>query len=285
MQVALVLGSGGARGYAHIGAIQVLQEQGHEIVAVAGASMGAVIGGVAAAGQLDGFTSWVTGLKQRDVLRMLDITVAGPGVIAANRILGKLHELTGDVSIEDLDIPYTAVATDLNARREVWFQKGPLHAAIRASIAIPGVFTPITINGRLLADGGLLNPLPIEPTAATPADVTVAVALSGPRANDRATPAKESSASRRRGDFVRRVRGATAERRPDTRLTGVITQSLDAMQALITRYRTASVPPDVLVTIPINACGTLEFHRAPEMIALGRQAMETALERSVPPSG
>ncbi len=180
-RVALALGSGGARGFAHIGVVQVLEERGYEVAAVAGSSMGALVGGVMAAGRLKEFTDWAVGLKQRDVLRLLDPAWAAPGALAADRLINHLNEFLTDTEIENLPIPYTAVATDLTSRREVWFQKGQLRSAIRASIAIPGLITPVVIDGRLLADGGLLNPVPIEPTAAAGADLTVAVSLQAPR--------------------------------------------------------------------------------------------------------
>ena len=136
-RVALALGSGGARGYAHIGTIQVLEERGYEIVAVAGTSMGAVIGGLYAAGRLDTYVAWVSSLSQRDVWRLLDPAVNGPGAIRAERVMGRVAEILDGALIEDLAIPFTAVATDLDLRREVWFQRGPVHTAMRASVAIP----------------------------------------------------------------------------------------------------------------------------------------------------
>ncbi|WP_278257302.1 patatin-like phospholipase family protein [Nocardioides convexus] len=189
--------------------------------------------------------------------------------------------------IEDLPIPFTAVATDLAARREVWFQRGPLIPAIRASIAIPGLFTPAVVDGRVLVDGGLLNPLPLEPTAAAAADFTLAVSLQGPREpHEPSSPARGFSVRRaewaadlrrrfRRGDDLADVvpigapeapaeAAQEAEVRPDVRTSEVVAQSFDAMQSLITRYRLAALPPDVLVTVPLSAARTLDFHRAEE---------------------
>ena len=142
MRVALALGSGGARGYTHIGVIRELEARGHEVVGVSGASMGAIVGALYAAGKLDDFEDWVCGLTQRDVLRLLDVSFAGGGAIRANKIMGVIGAMLGDVRIEDLAIPFTAVATDLRARREVWFTRGPADVAVRASFAIPSVITP-----------------------------------------------------------------------------------------------------------------------------------------------
>src|SRR6478609_8122169 len=213
-RVALVLGSGGARGYAHIGAIAEIESRGHEVVTVAGSSMGALVGGLYAAGVLDDYTEWVRNLKQREILRLLDPKWSAGGAIAAGRIFAEVESLVGDRVIEDLPISFTAVATDLRARREVWFQRGPLVSALRASIAIPGVITPVVMNGRLLADGGLMNPVPIEPTAASAADLTVAISLSGERsAHERSSPAREAATPTWREELVGRVRRSVGRER------------------------------------------------------------------------
>ncbi len=190
--VSLVLGSGGARGYAHIGAIEELRAQGFDICSVAGASMGALIGGIYAAGKLDDYRDWARTLQKFDVLRLLDWTFRG-GLIKGDRIIGRLKDLIGEVRIEDLPIPYTAVAVDILAQREVWFTRGPLFDAIRASIAIPTVFRPHHYEGRVLVDGGLLNPVPITPTLRDLTDCTIAVDLNAaPDAADSA-PAPDAN--------------------------------------------------------------------------------------------
>lgn len=343
LRAAVVLGSGGARGYAHIGGLQVLDERGFDVVAISGTSMGALVGGVAAAGKLDAYTEWSLGLTQREVLRLLDLALSAPGgAIRAERIIAKVGEILEGASIEDLPIPYTAVATDLLARREVWFQRGPVVHAVRASIAIPGVITPIVINGRTLVDGGLMNPVPLEPIVAVNADVTVAIDLSGTRTGtSHGPPVKETSEDRPHEEWTSRLRRSTAEvleserlraltsrfsvghrrdatageppdglptpgaaatealdpdvqpeavpplhpeewvlGRADIRTVDLLAMSFETMSALISRYRMASNPPDVLVTVPSNAVGTLDFHRAAEMIELGRRLMTEALDRA-----
>lgn len=179
MRVALVLGSGGARGYAHIGVIDALRERGIEIVGISGSSMGALVGALEAAGKLDEFTTWASALTQRAVLRLLDPTLTAAGVLRAEKILDAVREIIGPQNIEDLPIPYTAVSTDLVAGKSVWLQRGPIDSAIRASIAIPGIISPYVLDGRLLADGGILDPLPMAPIAAVHADMTIAVSLNG----------------------------------------------------------------------------------------------------------
>ncbi|MQW75753.1 esterase [Nocardioides sp. dk4132] len=303
-RVALALGSGGARGYAHIGAVRAVQERDCEIVAVAGTSMGALVGGLASAGRLEEFADWATSLQWRDVLRLLDPKLASPGVLAADRLLDAIQEIFSDVQIEDLPVPFTAVATDLAARREVWFQRGPLRAAVRASIAIPGVFTPVMINGRLLVDGGLTNPVPIDPTVGVASDLTVAVSLTGPRrrVRDHVAPTQESAAPQRFEEWRSRLRrtvvGITGREDRDQELVpqpvrtswgtdelpaeltmrDVTAQSFEAMQGVVARYRMAAVPADVVVTVPVDSCRSLDFHRAEELIELGYRLTSDALD-------
>lgn len=302
-RVALALGSGGARGYAHIGVIQELEANGYEIVGIAGSSMGALIGGLHAVDGLDEFADWAVTLTQRDVLRMLDPTLMGPGMVRAAKIFGKLGELVGDVLIEDLPIPFTAVAADLTRRKEVWFQRGRLDAAIRASSAIPGVITPVVVNGRLLADGGLVDPLPVVATAGIDADVVVGVALAGEHLSAAGwpdAPAREEAAAgdeeiRPDSELMRtlnRWMGNVRSQLSDTdvadapaydpppaglKTRDVVDLSLDTLRSVVAKYRLAGYPPDVLITIPRDAGGTLDFHRAAELIALGRERTRAAL--------
>lgn len=319
-RVALSLGSGGARGYAHIGVIAALAERGYDIVCIAGTSMGAVVGGLHAAGKLDGYTDWVTDLNHRDLLRLLDPSIKAPGVIRADKILARVSELLGGARIEDLAIPFTAVATDLIARKEVWFQRGPVDVAIRASIALPSIIPPVMLNGRLLADGGLLNPIPMAPMASSNADVTVAVSLAGDPDGQSGRAAVQESADPRPAeewmDRFRRTAAQVLDRElvrlvtsklgagrsttpgnaaeeveeeifgalpPGLRTLDVMELSLDTLQSVVTRYRLAGYPPDLLITIPKNACRTLDFHKAPEMIALGRKLAHEALDRGTLP--
>jgi NTE family protein len=307
-RVSLVLGSGGARGYAHIGAIDVLTERGYEIVAVAGSSMGALIGGLHVAGRLRDYQEWATKLTQRDVIRLLDLSLnAGPGVFRLERVLARMTEYVGGIQIEDLPIPYTAVASDLGSRREVWFTRGPLEAAIRASIAIPAMIAPIMVNGRLLVDGGVLNPVPMEAVIGVDADFSLAVNLSGEkRKHFSSTPIRESAAQRPPHEWVDRFLKTAAGvwendlvasilarfNRPDSTervydpappglgIADVSWMSLEAMESLITRYRLAALPPDVLVTVAADTAKMLDFHRASELIEIGRTLTEAALDEA-----
>ncbi|MBA1231644.1 alpha/beta hydrolase [Pseudomonas viridiflava] len=175
-RIALVLGSGGARGYAHIGVIQELEQRGYEIACIAGCSMGAVVGGIYAAGKLDQYRDWIESLDYLDVLQLVDVSFR-LGAIRGEKVFGQIREIVGEINIEDLRIPYTAVATDLTNQQEIWFQEGCLHQAMRASAAIPSLFTPVMQGGRMLVDGGLLNPLPIVPVVSSHCDLIVAVNL------------------------------------------------------------------------------------------------------------
>jgi len=175
-RVALVLGSGGARGYAHIGVIEELEARGYEIACVAGCSMGAVIGGIYAAGKLKEYRDWTESLDYLDVIRLLDVSFR-LGAIRGGKVFGQIREIVGEINIEDLAIPYTAVATDLTNQQEIWFQEGCLHQAMRASAAIPSLFTPVLQGNRMLVDGGLLNPLPIVPVVSSHCDLIIAVNL------------------------------------------------------------------------------------------------------------
>lgn len=193
-KVALVLGSGGARGYAHIVVIDELQARGYEIGCIAGCSMGAVVGGIFAAGKLPEYREWTESLDYLDVLRLLDVSFS-LGAIRGERVFGRIQDIVGDVDIENLNIPFTAVATDLTNQQEIWFQEGCLHQAMRASAAIPSLFTPVIQGKRMLVDGGLLNPLPIVPVVSSHCDLIVAVNLNATNQNHYQLPLIERPAA------------------------------------------------------------------------------------------
>jgi NTE family protein len=176
----LVLGSGGARGLTHIGVIKVLREYGYEIESITGCSMGALVGALLVSGHLDDYEAWVRELTRWDVLRFLDISILGrAGMVKGDKLMERLAEWLSGIQMEDLPIPLTVVAADIASRKEVWISRGDLLEAVRASIAVPGVFTPLVTHGRVLVDGGILNPLPIPPARMENRTITVAVSLSG----------------------------------------------------------------------------------------------------------
>lgn len=321
-KVALVLGSGGARGYAHIGVIEALEARGYDIIAVSGCSMGALIGGVYAAGKLPEYRDWVCHLDYFDVLKLVDVTWSPMGAMRANKVMSKLEELVGDTLIEDLLIPVTTVATDLVRQREVWFQNGSLLQAIRASIAVPGVITPVHVGGQVLVDGGLLNPLPMMPilaaheadfvvavnvTAHSPQPITLEQLLPSAERNDSRTALERDRAAnigswiddvrattRRLWDELGGSNGETGGEASDIDETvdlpgrrewgklDMILESFDITQAALAKYKIAGYPPDVLIEIPKTVCSAYEFHRANELIRLGRHLADEALARRMP---
>lgn len=316
-RIALVLGSGGARGYAHIGVIEEVEARGYEVIAISGCSMGAVIGGIYSAGQLESYRNWVCQLDYFDVLRLVDVTWNAMGAMRAGKVMGKLKELIGDICIEDLPIPLTTVATDLTRQREVWFQSGSLLQAIRASIAVPGLITPLRIGDQILVDGGLLNPLPIIPTVSAHADLILAVNATAqthrPVSLEELLPPDEAAEEHAReaaleaqgkgvygwvgGMRTRAQRmlngsgapivpegrdGETERQRATERAWSkldIMLASFEITQAALAKYKIAGYPPDVLIDIPKTVCGAYEFHRAEGLIRLGRHLASQALDR------
>lgn len=291
-RVALVLGAGGARGLAHIGVIEALQARGFEIAAIAGSSIGALVGGICAAGRLDDYRDWICALERTGVLRLLDFTFGHPGLIRGERVIGVMQELVGDHLIEDLPIPFTAVATDLARQREVWLSRGRLFDAIRASIAIPMVFTPHRIGGRELVDGGLLAPVPIAATRQFDADLVIAVDVNAhtpPLLHRPAPPPTpllapiappDPSLRERVSAMIDGLLDKRAPSPPQPGLLDLMSRSLDTMQAQLSRLQLALDPPDLLIRLPRESCMFHEFWRAREMIELGREAAERALQEA-----
>ena len=285
--VSLVLGSGGARGLAHIGIIDWLTENGYEIRSLAGSSMGALIGGIHAAGKMDIFTRWVTDLHRLDVIRLLDLSFGSTGLFKGERVIEVLKELIGDRNIEDLPLPFTAVATDIQNGREVWLSRGSLFDAIRASIAIPMIFTPHAIDGRQLVDGGLANPVPIAPTLRDHTDLTVAVNASaeptgdldppdwGPEPNDD----EPGGFHERIVKFIADLSQQRSVKEETLGMLEIMFRSMDIMQNMIARFQLAVYTPDVLIEIPRDICGVYEIYRARELIGIGREKAEAMLSR------
>jgi len=280
----LVLGSGGARGLAHIGVIRWLDEHGYRIESIAGCSMGALVGGIYAAGRLDDYEEWVRGIDRFGIFSLLDFSFGRGGLFKGERLIATLKSLVGEMLIEDLPISFTAVTADIAREREVWFNRGPLFDAIRASISMPLFFTPVRCHGATLIDGSVFNPVPIAPTYHDLTDMTVAVNLNGPPLQQHPEPQEEPPAEVEIsfGAKIRNFFAGHANGKPDDDSQGwdmlyVVNQSFDAMQGMIARQKLAAHPPDVLIDIPRNACGTLEFDRAAEMIDLGYRTAEKQL--------
>ncbi|MBT9242056.1 patatin-like phospholipase family protein [Vibrio splendidus] len=282
--VSLVLGSGGARGLVHVGIIRWLIEHGYQIKSISGCSIGALIGGVYAAGKLDEFEEWVTSIDQSDMAMMLDFSWQSSGIFKGDKIIDTLRGLIGEISIEDLPIPYTAVAANVAEEKEVWLQSGSLFDAIRASISLPLFFTPHVINGEVLIDGGVLNPVPIAPTFSDKTDFTLAVNLGGePEMLQQevipvSLPTKESNLHEKVVHFIDNL-GSSVKSKMSFNFAAydIANQAFDAMQSTIARQKLAAYPADITLEIPRNACGTLEFDRSQEMIDRGYHLAQAKL--------
>lgn len=286
-KVRLVLGSGGARGMAHIGVIEELERQGFEIVEVAGCSMGAVVGGIFCSGYLEDYKLWLIKLNKLDVFRLLDFTLSAQGFVKGERIFKAIEEFIGDHQIEKFKVPFTAVATDITNRKEVCYKSGSLFKALRASIGIPTVFTPVIEGRSQLVDGGVLNPLPINAISRQPDDLVVAVNLNAniPMTNQSVQlldDNKERAAYMRMIDSFRqqilKIESKAEENVEKLGLFDILNKSYDLTQDKLTELTINLYRPDFVVDISRDLCGVFEFYRATEIIEEGRKAMRRALE-------
>ncbi len=283
--VSLVLGSGGARGLAHIGVIHWLAENNYKITSISGCSIGALIGGIYAAGKLDDFECWVRGITKVDIVTLLDLSWNKSGLVKGDKIINELTELVGDVVIEDLPIVYTAVAADIVNEKEVWLNSGSLFDAIRASISLPLFFTPFRYKDVDLIDGGVLNPVPIAPVFSDETDLTIAVNLGGKLDNkEKITTANDSinknksSVAEKIAEFLESFKDSTVKHNDhEWGAYDIANQAFDVMQSCIARQKLAAYPADHIIEISRNACGILEFDLASEIIELGYKKAQEVL--------
>jgi len=286
--VSLVLGSGGARGLAHIGVIHWLEENDYKIHSIAGCSIGALIGGIYAAGKLDEYEQWVRAITRVDIFTLLDLSWDKSGLVKGDKIINTLINLVGEQLIEDLPVQYTAVATDVKGQKEIWIKSGRLFDAIRASISIPLLFTPFKYKGVDLVDGGVLNPVPVAPTIGDDTDMTIAVNLGGaadsPEKLSGMNPASTSYSSPFRekiNGFINRLQqSVSSSSGRDWGAYDIAMQSFEAMQSAIARQKLAAYPPDIVIEIARNACRSLEYDRASEMIELGYRRAKECLSKA-----
>lgn len=288
--VSLVLGSGGARGLVHIGVIDWLVEHGYQIESISGASMGALVGGIYAAGKLDVYKNWVITLDKSDVLKMLDLSMRRGGLIKGDKIINKLLELIGRQQIENLPINFTAVATNIETGKEVWFTEGSLFDAIRASIAVPLVFTPVTHGKRVLVDGGVLNPVPIAPTMSDNTDITIAINVDGePEDESRIEKVSATMAVQDKDEenwitsmideIQERFNLDRFDRDEQVSIQEVMSRCIEIMQQSIAKMKMAAYAPDILIEFPRDIAHTYEFYRAKELIKLGYDTTERELSK------
>ena len=300
-KVSLVLGSGAARGWAHIGVIHELAEMGIKPDIIVGASVGAVVAGAYASGNLEQFESWISSLRRVDIIRLLDAKMTGGGFLQGTSLMNAIQQRIGDPNIEDLSMPYACIATELGTGREVWLREGSLLDACRASIALPGMFAPSRYGAnRLLVDGGLVNPVPVSLARAMGGDIVIAVNLNGDligrhffvhRTDE--NPGEEESekqlvefeegdnavarwATKMRAGFGvsldSYISSLRKKENPDPGLFDVIAGAIDIMQDRITRSRMAGEPPDIHITPRLSHIGLMDLDRADECIAEGRAA-------------
>ena len=280
--VSLVLGSGGARGLAHIGVIEQLIDQDCEIKSISGSSIGALIGGIYALDKLDIYKNWVSALRNSDIVRLLDVSFSGNGLFKGERIIDVLKELIGDSLIEDLPIKYSAVAADLNSEKAYWFNEGPLFDAIRASIAIPTVFVPHKYLGRHFLDGSLVSPIPMTPVLHDNSDLIVAVSLNGQTTVSHQAPVEtENNGNRSRyHERIRQFINSYKNNDKNGKQPGmfeIMNKSLGIMENALARAQMAHYTPDILIEIPRSACGFYEFDRAKELIEIGKNKARICL--------
>ncbi len=278
-KVSLVLGSGGARGLAHIGVIRWLEQNNYNIVSISGCSIGSVIGGIYANGKLDRFEEWVRSLTLLDIASYMDISWGMSGLIKGDKLINKLREMLGDCQIEDLPLRFIAVAADVKNEKEIWLSKGSLFNAIRASISLPLFLTPVQYNGVELIDGGVLNPIPIAPVFSENHDQIIAINLGAkPDVSQvEQKPSEKKENSSRKFNSLLQKESSPKQSLRQSAMFEIADQAFDAMQNTIARQKLAAYPPDVLIEISRDACGTLDFHKADEMIALGYTKAKEAL--------
>ena len=292
-KVQLVLGCGGARGIAHIGVIDRLLEDGYEIVEVHGCSMGSVVGGMYCAGYLPQYRDWLIRQTKGDIYRLFDITLSMQGFVKGERIFSVLEQLAGKQQIEQMPIPFTAVATDMLSRKEVYFTSGDLYKALRASTGIPGVFKPVAENNRLFVDGGVLNPLPVNLVKRRDDAIIVAVDLNGPSLHKppiNMSPAVSSEIEKEAWLMVSKLRrylSMTPKEElketkeptaPSFSMFEILDAAYDATLDRLVEVMLQTYPADVLVQIPRNAASVFEFYRASELIDLGKAQYDNAIE-------
>lgn len=299
--VSLALGSGGARGYAHIGVIETIENQGYKIESIAGSSMGALVGGLYAVGKLEEFKQWIFTLNYYDIYKLLNLSLVDGGLVDAEKVFDKIKTFIGDVNIEDLPIKYKAVATNLNTQTTVVFDRGKLIDAIRASIAIPTIFTPMYKDNMILVDGGVLNPLPINLISKDKIDLKIAVNLDANIKNNYLVeipleqlsreeilyndfnnllhkaeiliPQELSSiANRYQLKWVNNNKKEKEQQIIKHDITSILRKTLDTAQSVLSKYSIQNHKVDIIIEIPSTSCEFYEFTKAYKMVEIGKRA-------------
>jgi NTE family protein len=282
--VSLVLSSGGARGIAHIGVIEELEYQGFEIKSIAGSSMGALVGGIYASGNLPNFRDWICKLDKKAVFNLIDFTLSSNGLVKGNKVIKEINKLVPDVNIEDLHISFKAVATDIINKKEIIIEKGSLIDAIRASISIPTVFTPFKLNELILVDGGVLNPLPVNRVERNDNDLLIAVDVNADFALEKPTNTHNISNNEAQSEwhyfpFIKKKGFISTAKDSEKQLNyyTLIYKTAVMMMQQISKMSKEMYKPDIVIDIPINTYGAFQFYNADEIIELGKKAAQKAL--------
>ena len=290
-KVALVLGSGGARGVAHIGVIQALEEAGYQISSIAGSSMGAVVGGLYAADKLNDYTDWITNFEKVDVFKLLDFTFSFQGFVRGEKVFNEMRKLLGDTQIEEMHIPFVAVASNIRKQQEILFKEGSLMDALRASCAIPTVITPAYLENEEIVDGGVLNPLPLNRVNRSEGDILVAVDVNSnipftpPKAVTEVEIEEQANYLKLVEDFKEKLKTfwPTPKNPAPTPVKkfgffDIMNKSIDLMQERMTAMQMELMKPDIVIQISRDSCGTFEFYKAKELIQEGIKAFEKSHE-------
>ena len=278
--VALALSSGGARGLAHIGAIEELEAQGYHISSIAGCSMGALIGGVYAAGKLNEFREWMKTIDRKKMLGLIDFSLSLNHIVKGTRIIEAIMEFVPDVNIEDLPIPYCAVATDLKAGREVMFRKGSLFKAIRASISLPSFYEPVKRNDMILIDGGIMNPLPLNRVKRQPGDILVGVDVSGHDYKAQWDELQRLTAIQKHDKSLKsKILDMLIPDNIEFNYYTVLSRASSLMIRQNSILMAKLTNPDILVDIQMNRYGTFDFDKSEKLIAIGRQKTSQAIDK------
>lgn len=290
--ISLALGSGGARGYSHIGVIEELENRGYEIKSIAGSSMGALVGGLYAAGKLDEYKKWVLRLDYYDIYKLISLSSIQGGLVDANQAFNKIASMIGDVNIEDLPIKYTAVATNLTTQKAVLFTKGKLIDAIRASIAIPTIFPAVVKEDMILVDGGVINPLPINVISSDETDLKIAVNMDANIENKynidipKEYQASEEVLYNKFTKFIEKAESYVPQEllkikdknNSNKDIFFILGRTIDIAQNILSKYSVQNHKADIIINIPRSSCEFYEFTKAYKMIEIGKMATKEAIK-------
>jgi len=287
-KVALVLGSGGARGLTQIGAIEELENQGYTISSISGASMGAVVGGVYAAGHLPEFKKWMCNLDRLGVYGLMDFTLTTQGFIKGEKVFNEIKKFVNHQNIEDLKIPFAAVAVDIASGTQKVFDSGDLFSAIRASVAIPSVLTPVYLDDAVLVDGGVMNPLPMDIVKRHKGDVMAAIDLNGTgkyKSRKQLNKEREKELKKEKSKWEKALASVFSDflksndKKKKHNYFDILNGSFDLMQSRFTEVLLKEHKPEILISIPKSAGDTFDFFRAEELIEYGRERAKEAIEK------